>query len=218
MTDPNYARLLDEIFSDFEARVPGLKTYRQSMTLLISSPKVQVCYHCDVPGQMLWQMRGVKTVYVYPNQAPFLCNRAMKKIVLGESHETGMPYEPWFDEYAEAIELRPGEMLHWPLNCPHRIVNQDCLNVSMTTEHWTNAIRNVYAANLTNGILRRSFRSREFSRHTSGPAFWGKLFLAAAYKSGGLQKARQRKRQIDFAVDPSAPDGIRDVPAYAFSR
>lgn len=217
-TDPNYARLLDEIFAEFEGRVPGLKTYRHSMTLLISSPNVQVYYHCDVPGQMLWQMRGVKTVYVYPNEAPFLFDPALEKIILGESHETGMPYEPWFDEYAQAIELRAGEMLHWPLNCPHRVVNQDSLNVSMTTEHWTDAIRNVYVVNFANGVLRRSFPSRELSRRTSGPAFVAKLALAAAYKSAGLQKGRQRKRQIDFAVDPSAPEGIRDIPAYAFSR
>lgn len=218
VTEPKYARLLDEVFAEFEGRIPGLKTYRQSMTLLISSPKVQVYYHCDVPGQMLWQMRGAKTVYVYPNEAPFLTDSAMEKIILGESHETGMPYEPWFEEYARAIELRPGDMLHWPLNCPHRVVNQDSLNVSMTTEHWTNEIRNLYAANFANGILRRSFPSHEFSRRAGGPAFWGKLLLAAAYKSAGLHKTRQRKRQIDFAVDPSAPDGIRDIPAYAFSR
>ena len=66
-TDPAYADLLDGIFAEFESRVPGLKTYRRSMTLLISSPKVQVYYHCDVPGQMLWQMRGTKRVFVYPN-------------------------------------------------------------------------------------------------------------------------------------------------------
>ena len=40
-TDPAYAELLDEIFGEFEGRVPGLKTYKRSMTLLISSPKVQ---------------------------------------------------------------------------------------------------------------------------------------------------------------------------------
>ena len=89
--------------------MPGLKTYKRSMTLLISSPNVNVYYHCDVPGQMLWQMRGVKRVYVYPNKAPFLSQPYMEKVVLGEAHETGMPYEPWFDEYAQSIDLRPAK-------------------------------------------------------------------------------------------------------------
>ncbi len=37
-------------------------------------------------------------------------------------------------------------------------------------------------------------------------------------KKSGLQKLHQRKRLIDFAVDPRAPDGVRDIPAYAFGR
>ena len=217
-TMPAYATLLGDIFAEFEGRVPGLKTYKQSMTLLISSPKVQVYYHCDVPGQMLWQMRGAKRVYVYPNAAPFLTQPAMEKIVLGEAHETVMPYEPWFDDYAEAIDLEAGGMLHWPLNCPHRVVNHDCLNVSMTTEHWTDALRNVYAVNYANGVLRRTFGSRQLARHTSGPSFWAKAGLTAAMKISGAQTRRQRRRTIDFAVDPQAPDGVRDIPAYAFAR
>jgi hypothetical protein len=217
-TDPQYQALLAEIMSEFEGRVPGLKTYRHSMTLLISSPKVQVYYHCDVPGQMLWQMRGTKRVYVYPNAKPFLAPPALEKIVLGEAHETVMPYAPWFDDYAETIDLEAGEMLHWPLNCPHRVMNHDCLNVSMTTEHWTDALRNVYAMNYANGILRRSLGAQNLSRATSGPGFWAKAGLAAAMKASGLQKRHQRRRLIDFAVDPRAPDGVRDIPAQAFSR
>ncbi len=104
-TDPAYAGLLDAIFAEFESRVPGLATYKRSMTLLVSSPKVKVYYHCDVPGQMLWQLRGTKRVFVYPAKPPFLTQPSMEKIVLGEAHETGMPYEPWFDDYAEIIDL-----------------------------------------------------------------------------------------------------------------
>jgi hypothetical protein len=217
-TDSAYADLLDDIFREFEGRVPGLKTYKRSMTLLISSPKVNVYYHCDVPGQMLWQMRGVKRVYVYPNKVPFLTQPAMEKVVLGESHETAMPYETWFDDYADVIDLEAGEMLYWPLNCPHRVVNHDCLNVSMTTEHWTDELRNVYAVNYANGILRRQLGSKHLSRNTSGPSFWAKAGLAAAMKTTGLQRLSQRKRLIDFAVDPRAPDSVRDIPAYALGR
>ena len=217
-THPTYRELLDGIFAEFEGRVPGLRTYKQSMTLLISSPKVQVYYHCDVPGQMLWQMRGTKRVFVYPNKAPFLTQPAMEKIVLGEAHETVMPYEQWFDDYAEAIDLEAGEMLHWPLNCPHRVVNHDCLNVSMTTEHWTDPLRDIYAVNYANGVLRRALHAKNLSRNTSGAGFWAKAGLTAAMKATGLQARHQRKRLIDFAVDPKAADGVRDIPAYAFGR
>ena len=138
--------------------------------------------------------------------------------MLGESHETAMPYEPWFDNYAETIDLNAGEMLHWPLNCPHRVVNHDCLNVSMTTEHWADNLRNVYAVNFANGVLRRAFGLQQLSRNTSGPCFWAKVGLTAAMKATGLQQRHQRRRLIDFAVDPKAADGVRDIPAYAFGR
>ncbi len=217
-TDPAYAGLLSDIFAEFEMRVPGLHTYKRSMTLLISSPNVQVYYHADVPGQMLWQLRGVKRVFVYPNREPFLNQAAMERIVLGEAHETGMPYEKWFDEHARIIELKAGEMLYWPLNCPHRVANQGCLNVSLTTEHWTEPLRNVYAVNYANGILRRAFGERSLSQSTSGPSFWAKAALAALAKKSGLQKLHQRQRLIDFAVDPKAPDGVRDISTYALGR
>jgi len=48
-------------------------------------------------------------------------------------------------------------MVHWPLNCPHRVENEDCLNISVTTEHWTTDLRKQYAVNYANGILRRKF-------------------------------------------------------------
>ncbi len=62
-----YGDLLREVYAEIEERVPGFKSYKHKMSILISSPKVQVYYHADVPGQTLWQVRGTKRVYVYPN-------------------------------------------------------------------------------------------------------------------------------------------------------
>lgn len=217
-TDPAYQELLDTLYAELEARVPGLKTYKQKMTILISSPKVTVYYHCDIPGQTLWQVRGEKRVYLYPNAAPFLTPQAMEKIVLGQAHETDMPFQPWYDDYAQVVDLKPGEMLHWPLNAPHRVVNADCLNVSFTTEHWTDELRSIYAMNFANGILRKTFGMQRLSRSTRGPAYMGKLALAGAVKAAGLHKRREKPFKIDFAVDPSAPGGFRDIAAYGLRK
>jgi hypothetical protein len=43
-----------------------------------------------------------------------------------------VPYEPWFDDYAVAYDLVPGDMPHWALNEPHRVANYGVLNVSPT--------------------------------------------------------------------------------------
>ena len=216
--DPQYSAMLKGIYDEFEARMPGFKSYKQKLSILISSPKVQVYYHADVPGQTLWQVRGHKRVYLYPNTAPFLPQDALERIVLGEAHEISLKYEPWFDEYAEVVDLAPGRMLHWPLNGPHRIVNADCLNVSFTTEHWTNDLRNTYAVNYANGIMRGRLGAKSLSRPESGPGMWARLGLAAAWKAAGMQKARKHRFKVDFKVDLEAPWCVRPIPPFDLTR
>lgn len=210
--DPAYSALLDAIYEDFEARVPGLKTYKRNLTILISSPKVQVRYHIDVPGQALWQVRGKKRVYLYPASEPFLTEVMREKVVLNELHETDVVYEDWFDDHALVKDLEPGEMLHWPLNFPHRVNNHDCLNVSVTTEHWTDALRNQYAVTFANGLMRKVGLSP--SRPQGRLGLMTRLGLAGAVKVSGLQKREAKPYHIDFRVDPSAPEGASDIPAY----
>jgi hypothetical protein len=216
--DSAYNDMLADIYARFEGRVPGLKTFRHKMSILVSSPKVQVYYHADAPGQTLWQVRGVKKVYVYPGSAPFAPPDRIEKIVLGEAHEISLDYQPWFDEYAEVIDLEPGRMLHWPLNWPHRIVNHDCLNVSFTTEHWTDDLRSAYLVKYANGVLRRYMPSARLSESIHGPVAWAKFGLAAFVKMSGMQAKRRQHFNIDFRVDPMAPLGVRNIDAYALQK
>jgi len=214
--DNRYRDLLHEIFGEFARKVPGFKPYLLNMAILISSPKVQVYYHCDIPGQMLWQIRGTKRIYIYPNRPPFLQQESVEKITLGESNEFGLPYQKSFDQDAVVYDLQPGQMLHWPINCPHRIVNEDCVNVSFATEHFTKALRRQFFVNYANGVLRRRQSWNQLSQQTSGVTYWAKLALAAAYKLTGTQKKRKRIAKVDFTVDPSAPHSVRPISGYAF--
>lgn len=216
--DARYARVLRAIYDEAEELVPHFKSYRHKMSILISSPKVQVYYHADVPGQTLWQVRGRKRVWVYPNREPFLPQANLEQIVLGNAHEISLPYDPAFDQQATVIDLEPGRMLHWPLNCPHRIVNDDCLNVSFTTEHWTNELRDSYAVNYANGVLRTRFRMQELARPKAGAGLYGRLALAGAWKALGLEKKREQRFHIDFKVDPMAPWSVRPISAYSTTK
>jgi hypothetical protein len=93
--------------------------------------------------------------------------------------------------------------------------NADCVNVSFTTEHWTDDLRAGYAVDYANGLLRPLFGGKDLSRETSGPAFWGKVALAAAHK--GWRKFAGRTAMpltVDFRVDPLAAQGFRDVTPY----
>lgn len=215
--NPDYEKLLSDIYGELDDRL-GVDTFKRQMTILISSPNVQVGYHCDVPGQTLWQLRGKKRVYLYPNSAPFLPQPKLEKILLGEAHEVSLDFQPWFDEHARIVDLEPGRMLTWPHNAPHRVVNHDCLNVSLTTEHWTTSLRNAYAVNYANGLLRSWTGAKILSQATAGAGFYSKLGLAALHKKAGLQKLRRHSFKIDFKVDPDAPLGFVDVPAFEFVK
>jgi hypothetical protein len=205
-----HGELLGRIFAEVESHVPGLSTFKHNLGILMSSPTAQVFYHADIPGQSLWQIRGRKRVFVYPTEAPFISPQEIERIILGEADEQDMTYQPWFDERATVVDLEPGQMLHWPLNGPHRVQNLDCFNISVTTEHWSPEIRASYAVHYANGILRRHGFSP--AHGLTGPAAWAKMGLAALYKYSGAQKQRKYERFIDFVVDPKAPGGFADVP------
>ncbi|NOT40052.1 MAG: hypothetical protein HOP13_06140 [Alphaproteobacteria bacterium] len=215
--DPAYRELVHEIYAELRAHVPGFKTSREKMGILISSPNVNVYYHCDIPGQTLWQVRGKKRVFVYPNRAPFLPQATLERIALRETYEF-MPYDPAFDADAMIFDLEPGQMLHWPLNCPHRIVNGNCLNVSFTTEHFTQSDRRTFFVNYANGVLRQRLGRQNLSRSIAGPTYWAKLGVAAAYKFTGQQKKRRKVVTVDFVVDPRSPGGVRPIPGYQVQR
>ncbi len=198
--DPQYGKLLDEIFGELEGRIPGFTTFKRINGILISSPRAQVYYHFDTAGQTLWQIAGSKRVYLYPPTPPFLTVETLENVIL-YNNETGIKYEQWYDDYAKCIELQPGDMAQWPLNMPHRIENADELSVSMTIEYFTKDIRRNLFVNGANGLLREKLKLKP-TRSVAGPAVWAKTAVyAAAAKSGLLTKQRSKRRPITFKLD-----------------
>jgi hypothetical protein len=213
--DTRYRDVLDQAFEEVRRNVPGYETYGRTSGILISSPNAQVYFHADLPGQSLWQIHGRKRVFVYPNTPPFITPEQLENIAL-YAVEVDMRYEPEYDRHAEVFEIGGGEMLHWPLNAPHRVENLDCLNVSMTTEYWTEKIRRSQMINLANGILRSKAGLNPKSRAISGPGFWTKAVLQAGIRRAGLlKKERKSRRPIEFTLDPAKPGAVLDLPVAA---
>lgn len=208
-----HARLLQQMFDDLAAQLPGFQPYRLNLGILISSPGAQVYYHADVPGQSLWHLRGRKRVYLYPNHAPFLPEDQIEKIILGFT-EAEIDYQPWFEEHARRFELEPGELLSWPLNAPHRVENLEGVNVSVTTEHWTTQIRNSYAVRYANGVLRNQLGLTPPPPTTSGARFWARAALAAGVKASGVLRQKQMERWVRWQLAPDRPDKMRPISPY----
>ena len=211
--DPRFGELLEQMYVELETAMPDFCTFKRKLGLLISSPGAKVFYHFDVPGQGLWQIRGRKRIWIYPPTQPFLSAVDVENVVRSLDKED-VPYEPWFDQYAVAYDMEPGDMLHWALNGPHRVENYDTVNVSLTTEHWTSQIRRCYAVNYGNGILRREAHWRPRSRATSGAGFWVKAAMTAAWRAAGIHQKQSYQRVLSYRLDPNAPLGRVSVPDH----
>jgi hypothetical protein len=211
--DPAFKALLGQMMGELKQNVPGFDPTWASMGILISSPGARVYYHADMPGQALAQIRGSKRVYVYPATKPFLTPEGLENIACN-GLEIDMHYEQAFDQQATVFDAQPGEMFHWPLNAPHRVDNHDSLNVSTTIEYLTPEIRRHQIVTAANGFMRQQLGWTPRSTSTAGAAYWSKALLQAGVRRSGILKGQQKKkRPITFALDLSAPGGIRSLPA-----
>lgn len=203
--DPRYQEIVDTLLATMAASAPGLKTFQHRLGILISSPNARVFYHCDIPGQGLMHVRGEKTIWIYPGGEPYLPQEALERVVTGLTHEE-IDYDPAFEEKATKIHLKPGMGALWPLNWPHRVMNGDSLNVSLTVEYWTDEIRRHYLVNLANGVGRHFVGWTPRSRSISGPAFWPKAAFAAAWKMSGAKKHFAHKAKEEFRIKKKAAE------------
>jgi hypothetical protein len=212
--DPGLKALLEAAYAELRAAMPGFRPGALKMGILISSPRAQVHYHVDLPGQALWQIAGRKRVWVYPPKAPFLTDQALEDIAFS-GLEFKLQYDPAFDREAVVLDLEPGQWLTWPLNSPHRIDNADCLNISVTTEHWTPHNRRSQQVSLANAVMRHGLGLGGRARRLDGPGFWARWALQAAWRrSPWAQRAQQRERPIDFRLDPRLPGAVQDTAVH----
>lgn len=211
---PEYDALCGEIFADKEGHVRGLKTFKRDLGLLISSANAQVFYHLDVPLVSLWQIRGVKQVWVYPVEQPYVSDEALEAIVLRETAEQ-FAFDPAWDAGAQSVELTPGRMVTWKQNAPHRIENGSMLNVSISIEFMTPEA--LMRANViyANGLLRRRMGAEPRVQSGWTPAAMGKLAMARGAKALRLQKPNPRVLPTSFKLDPARPGVLLPISPVA---
>lgn len=199
--------LAGEMFGALQAENPGLKTFRRDVGLLISSPGAQVFYHLDVPRVTLWHIRGRKRVWLYPARAPYVTDEALERIVLKETAEQ-FDYRPDFDGGAAVFDLEPGDMLHWPQYAPHRIVNGDSVNVSLSCEFLSPAALVSANAVYADALARRRWGLTPKRRGAWHPASLVKFAVARTAKALGLEPSPPEPLPPSFVVDPRAPGAV----------
>lgn len=209
---PEYDALCAQMFAELDSLVPGLRTLKRDCGVLISSPRARVFYHLDIPCVTLWQLRGSKTIYVYPTGEPFARDEQLEAIVLRETEEE-IDYDPAFEDAHQGFVLKPGMMASWPQTAPHRIDNGDCVNISLSCEFQT--LPSLLHANAlyTNGVLRRRFGRSPQIANDGRASIYAKAALARIVKTLRPRPAFERIAPVTFTVDLSEETGIRDISA-----
>ena len=209
--DGDIARLAETAVAEVGERLLGAVPLRVTTTLIVSSPSAQVYYHADGQPNLLWHLRGRKHVWVYPALDERLAPQAiMEQVFIAEKDEE-LPYEPAFDDLALSFELAPGQVIAWPQNSPHRVVNVEGVNVSLNTEYVTRATlrrERVWAANR---YFRTKMRLPMRSVREDGAAAASKAFLFRVSRRFAPPPSPKSKRVPTFRVDPTAELGYVDL-------
>lgn len=184
---------------------PGLRTSDHNGDLEISSPTVLTYYRCDVKPNVFWQIRGGRKVWVYPCGEPFVHTRSLEESIACGSRKP-LYFEPAFDDQAQLLPQMSGDLLSLPQHTPYRIVNDDHLSVTLTTDYLTRESRRRNEIHCANHVLNRFLPLAGRSDETLG--------FQAAVKRVLLRVAGTREVETlgpptpTFRVDPDSPSCI----------
>jgi hypothetical protein len=153
--DPVYRDLLHDTLGELEEVVrptTGAMLKREAF-IFISSPDAVTPFHFDPEHNILLQIRGAKTMTVFP--------ASDEALVSGEAHETfhagGHRNLPWRDDFAargRPFALEPGKAVYVPVKAPHWVRNGPEVSISFSVtwrSEWS--YREEYARRM-NAVLR----------------------------------------------------------------
>jgi CelD/BcsL family acetyltransferase involved in cellulose biosynthesis len=177
---PEYETIAKDIFGQLDA-ASGEGTLKRDVGVLISSPNIHVHYHLDVPMVCLVQIRGEKTLHLYPPHPPFAPDNQIEAVALKEREED-IEFLDAFDASATKIVMQPGLAVTWPQNAPHRVQNGNMMNVSLSCEFMTAPALIRANAIYTNGVIRRRLGHTPAPLKKVGPQMIAKAAIARGIK------------------------------------
>lgn len=154
--DPAYRALLHEALAPLRplvAEATGEMLHMQGF-VFVSSPGAVTPFHFDPEHNILLQIRGSKTMTVFPAGDEALAPRERHE----DFHQGGHRNLPWRDEFAargEAFSLTPGEAIYVPVKAPHWVKNGPEPSISLSITWRSEWSYNEAYAHGFNRLLRR---------------------------------------------------------------
>ena len=173
---PSYAALLRDALSELsDIVVPRTGAMHQlEGFVFISSPGSVTPFHFDPEHNILLQLRGQKTMTVFPGgDERLLSAEAQEAFHLGQHHRN-LPWDDAFAALGEAVTLSPGEAIHVPVKAPHWVQNGPVPSISLSLtwrSEWSAAEADARAFNrVLRGMGMRPRRPAPFPATNHGKA------------------------------------------------
>jgi hypothetical protein len=208
--DSRFGQLGKELYGEIERRSSHYKpVWVNHAFLFISSPNAMVYLHADYQPNMLWHIRGSKRIWIYPAYDSRIATlKRIEEICSGG--EDDLVFKPEFDGIGQVFTIGPGDTVSWPARSPHRVVNGNDLNVSLSTFHET-----------SDDFLRVTDHCADYFFRSVFPPIAGvngparpvkRLAYKAARRAGWVKSRPVKEFYAKFRIDPNAPGGISPIP------
>lgn len=173
---PAYAALLRGALGELEAIVVPRtgRMHQLEAFVFISSPGSVTPFHFDPEHNLLLQLRGHKTMTVFPGADESLLAPEVEEAFHLGQHHRNLPWEDAFAAQGEAVVLHPGEAIHVPVKTPHWVKNGLVPSISLSLtwrSEWSYAEADARAFNrVLRGIGLRPRRPGTFPAQNRGKA------------------------------------------------
>lgn len=210
LVHPEYKVLLDQMYGEL-SDVSKKKMFNPKGGILISSPISQTPYHFDKTETLLWHVRGVKRIYIYPLTQKYISDTSYEA-ALTDSTDDDLPYDASFDAEATIVDLQPGEAACWKFSAPHRVDNSEFC-VSITTEYSTAKTASKNAVMRTNAAMRKIGLNPIFGQENA-VSRTVKMVAGQALSKAGLFKKTPQPDLVRFKLDPSVEGYVVETQPY----
>jgi oxalate decarboxylase/phosphoglucose isomerase-like protein (cupin superfamily) len=131
--DPEYRALLEGALAPLRDLVGATtgEMLKEQGFIFISSPGAVTPFHFDPEHNILMQIRGHKTMTVYPPADPRFASEEAHEAF----HAGGHRNLPWRDDFRGAgrpVALTPGDALYVPVKAPHWVKNGSEPSISLS--------------------------------------------------------------------------------------
>lgn len=192
-TDEVFGKLVNECLDQLqpmvEAQEPGM--YFRQGWIFISSPGITTPYHRDQETNFLLQIRGTKTVSVFPQDDKEVVSEEESEIFHGLHSLRATFHSEEKQKRAKVFEFKPGDGAYIPYTAPHWVKNGPGVSVSLSvTYHTSKTLRRKNVYRLNHGLRKRGLK----------PSPFGKSPWLDTLKHKGYQAFLGTKSAIGFKV------------------